>query len=53
MKERYGKGCTICDRPFTTFRWCPGKGMRYKKTEVTHSLNLMAREHASPSPVKH
>jgi len=34
MKEKYGKECKICDRPFTTFRWCPGARMRFKKTEV-------------------
>lgn len=34
MKEKFGRECKICNRPFTTFRWCPGRGMRYKKTEV-------------------
>lgn len=33
-KERYGKECKICTRPFTVFRWCPGACMRFKKTEV-------------------
>lgn len=33
-KERFGKECKICNRPFTIFRWCPGKGARFKKTEV-------------------
>lgn len=34
IKERYGKECKICTRPFTIFRWCPGARMRFKKTEV-------------------
>ncbi|XP_062523411.1 pre-mRNA-splicing factor RBM22-like [Corticium candelabrum] len=34
MKEKYGKECKICARPFTVFRWCPGPKARYKKTEI-------------------
>lgn len=34
MKDVYGSECKICNRPFTTFRWCPGHKMRYKKTEI-------------------
>ncbi|VDL19006.1 unnamed protein product [Hymenolepis diminuta] len=34
MKERYGKECKICSRPFTVFRWCPGPKARFKKTEI-------------------
>jgi len=34
MKEKYGKECKVCSRPFTVFRWCPGAKMRFKKTEV-------------------
>ncbi|CAH8670774.1 unnamed protein product [Schistosoma haematobium] len=37
MKEKYGKECKICDRPFTVFRWCPGPKARFKKTEVCQS----------------
>ncbi|CAO1631535.1 unnamed protein product [Sympodiomycopsis kandeliae] len=34
QKQNYGKECKICNRPFTVFRWRPGQGMRYKKTEI-------------------
>ncbi|XP_022657967.1 pre-mRNA-splicing factor RBM22-like isoform X3 [Varroa jacobsoni] len=34
MKDKYGKECKICARPFTVFRWCPGPKSRFKKTEV-------------------
>ncbi|KAJ3129070.1 RNA binding motif protein 22 [Nowakowskiella sp. JEL0407] len=33
-KENYGKECKICNRPFSVFRWNPGAGMRFKKTEI-------------------
>ncbi|TPX57976.1 hypothetical protein PhCBS80983_g03464 [Powellomyces hirtus] len=32
-KQKHGKECKICGRPFTIFQWCPGAGMRNKKTE--------------------
>jgi len=34
IRERYGKECKICTRPFTIFRWNPGAKARFKKTEV-------------------
>lgn len=33
-KESHSKACKVCDRPMTVFRWKPGSGSRYKKTEV-------------------
>ncbi len=39
MKERYGSECKVCQRPFTTFRWCPGAKMRYKKTEICQTCS--------------
>lgn len=33
-KEAHSKACKVCDRPMTVFRWKPGSGFRYKKTEV-------------------
>lgn len=33
-KDNYGADCKICLKPFTIFRWCPGKGMRFRRTEI-------------------
>lgn len=33
-KDSQGKICKICTRPFTVFRWNPGAGSRFKKTEI-------------------
>lgn len=40
-KERFGKECKICSRPFTVFRWCPGGRMRFKKTEVCQTCSKL------------
>ncbi|CAJ0932964.1 unnamed protein product, partial [Mesorhabditis belari] len=39
QKDTYGKECTICERPFTNFRWQPGKGARFKTTEVCQTCS--------------
>ncbi|CAB3406133.1 unnamed protein product [Caenorhabditis bovis] len=39
MKDKFGKECKICERPFTSFRWQPGKGARYKSTELCQTCS--------------
>ncbi|KAI3382240.1 hypothetical protein SNEBB_011424 [Seison nebaliae] len=34
QRDARGAECKICQRPFTTFRWCPGARMRFKQTEI-------------------
>nr|XP_054774025.1 pre-mRNA-splicing factor RBM22-like [Lytechinus pictus] len=40
-KEKFGRECKICQRPFTIFRWCPGARMRFKKTEVCQTCSKL------------
>uniref|UniRef100_A0A914YDH6 C3H1-type domain-containing protein n=1 Tax=Panagrolaimus superbus TaxID=310955 RepID=A0A914YDH6_9BILA len=41
QKNKYGDECKVCNRPFTSFRWCPGHGARFKKTEVCQTCAKM------------
>jgi pre-mRNA-splicing factor RBM22/SLT11 len=41
MKDSFGQACKICTRPFTVFRWKPGKRARYKKTEICQTCARM------------
>ncbi|GMK58405.1 hypothetical protein CspeluHIS016_0504370 [Cutaneotrichosporon spelunceum] len=33
-RQEFGQECKICNRPFTVFKWNPGDGGRFKKTEI-------------------
>ncbi|KAJ6812256.1 zinc finger CCCH domain-containing protein 49-like [Iris pallida] len=35
----YDKECKICTRPFTVFRWRPGRDARFKKTELCQTCS--------------
>ena len=37
----FDKECKICTRPFTVFRWRPGRDARYKKTEVCQTCSKL------------
>ncbi len=41
MKERFGQECKVCMKPFTVFRWCPGSGCRYRKTEICQACSKL------------
>uniref|UniRef100_A0A0K0DVK6 Pre-mRNA-splicing factor RBM22 n=1 Tax=Strongyloides stercoralis TaxID=6248 RepID=A0A0K0DVK6_STRER len=34
MKNKNSSECKVCTRVFTSFRWLPGRGARYKSTEI-------------------
>ncbi|KAI3906075.1 hypothetical protein MKW92_020579 [Papaver armeniacum] len=40
-KADYDKECKICTRPFTVFRWRPGRDARYKKTETCRTCSKL------------
>lgn len=41
MKETYGAACKVCQRPYTVFRWKPGRKAKYKRTEICHTCARM------------
>ena len=40
-KANFDKECKICTRPFSVFRWRPGRDARYKKTEVCQTCSKL------------
>jgi pre-mRNA-splicing factor RBM22/SLT11 len=40
-KEKFGQDCKVCLKPFTVFRWCPGRGMRFRRTEVCQTCSRL------------
>lgn len=40
-KAEYDKECKICTRPFTVFRWRPGRDARYKKSEICQTCSKL------------
>lgn len=39
IQEPFGGSCKICVRPFTIFKWKPGRGEGYKKTEICQTCS--------------
>eukprot|EP01038_Epipyxis_sp_PR26KG_P009033 gene9033-12179_t len=39
MVDNFGGTCKMCSRPFTVFKWRPGRGEGYKKTEVCQTCS--------------
>ncbi|PRQ56526.1 putative transcription factor C3H family [Rosa chinensis] len=37
----FDKECYTCSRPFTVFRWKPGRDARYKKTEICQTCSKL------------
>ncbi|KAH0979903.1 hypothetical protein GBA52_007080 [Prunus armeniaca] len=37
----YDKECKICTRPFTVFRWRPGRDARFKKSEICQTCSKL------------
>ncbi|CAA7048111.1 unnamed protein product [Microthlaspi erraticum] len=37
----HDKACKVCTRPFTVFRWRPGRNARFKKTEICQTCSKL------------
>jgi hypothetical protein len=44
VKETFGGTCRMCERPYTIFKWRPGKHDSYKRAEVTFTFQLLCFE---------
>ncbi|KAK1376385.1 Zinc finger CCCH domain-containing protein 4 [Heracleum sosnowskyi] len=40
-KANHSNECKICSRPFSVFRWRPGRGARFKKTEICQTCSTL------------
>ncbi|WCJ28820.1 Pre-mRNA-splicing factor RBM22 [Euphorbia peplus] len=40
-RAEYDKECKICTRPFTVFRWRPGRDARFKKSEICQTCSKL------------
>lgn len=40
-KANFDKECKVCTRPFTVFRWRPGRDARHKKTEICQTCSKL------------
>lgn len=34
QRQFYGGSCKMCERPYTIFKWRPGRGENYRRTEI-------------------
>jgi pre-mRNA-splicing factor RBM22/SLT11 len=39
IKDNLGGTCKMCERPYTVFKWRPGRGENYKRTEVCQTCS--------------
>jgi pre-mRNA-splicing factor RBM22/SLT11 len=41
MKDRFGRECRVCARPYSVFKWRPGQGQRPKMTEICQTCGKL------------
>jgi pre-mRNA-splicing factor RBM22/SLT11 len=39
LKDEFARECKVCGRPYTVFKWSPGVGLRWKKTEICQTCS--------------
>ena len=41
QKIDFGGKCKMCERPYTMFKWRPGRGEGYRKTEICSTCSQL------------